>query len=69
MDISLGNHKLFEKAEYGLIPSLSTVLIHEVERYNNLLDVINRTLTDMVKAVKGEILLTDDLDKAYKSLL
>jgi len=52
-----------------LIPSLSTVLIHEVERYNNLLEVINRTLTDMVKAVKGEILLTDDLDKAYKSLL
>lgn len=62
IDTSTGHPDLFVKGENGLIPSLSTVLLHEVERYNTLLRVIARNLADTKKAILGELLMSDELD-------
>lgn len=66
---SSGNPDLYVVAEYGLIPSLSTFLLHEIHRFNHLLDVIQKTLEDLRKALKGEALLSQDLDSMFFSLL
>lgn len=53
----------------GLIPSLSTVLFHEIERYNTLLRVSQQTLINLKKAINGEVLMSDELDAMYKSFM
>ena len=48
--------------------SLSTVLSQEMIRFNKLLKVMRRTLVDIRKAIVGEVLMSDVLDKMYTSL-
>jgi len=48
--------------------SMNTVLTQELGRVNTLLDVIRSSLINLGKAIKGLILLSDDLDKVGKSL-
>jgi dynein heavy chain len=69
LDVSTGHSDLFVTAEYGLIPSLSTVLLQETERFNRLLTVMARSLLDLSKAIKGEIVMSQDLDDMYFSVL
>lgn len=69
LDVSTGHADLFVAAEYGLIPSLSTVLLQEIERFNRLLSVMARSLLDLSKAIKGEIVMSQDLDEMYFSVL
>ena len=69
LDQSTGHPDLFIPAEYGLIPSLSTVLLQEVERFNRLLGVMNRTLVDLEKAIKGEVVMSQELDDMYFAVL
>jgi dynein heavy chain len=44
--------------------SLNSVLTQELERYNNLLKMIKGSLTDVKKAIKGEALLSIELEEA-----
>jgi dynein heavy chain len=69
LDISTGHPDLFIKAEYNLIPSLSTVLFQEIERFNKLTALLKRTLNDLIQAIQGEILMSEDLDSMYSSLM
>jgi dynein heavy chain len=55
--------------ESGLMHSLSTVLLHEMERFNKLLEVMKRTLVDLQKALKGLVVLSADLDHMFSSLI
>ena len=48
--------------------SMSTVLIQEVIRYNKLLETIHSTLIEMVKALKGLVVLSESLEKMCNSL-
>ena len=64
-----GHPELFVKAEYGLIPSLSTVLLQEVDKYNILLSQVRNSLKQLRKAIKGQVLMSDQLDKTYNQLL
>ena len=43
--------------------SLATVLGQEMARFNKLLSVMSRSLVDLQRAIRGEILLSDELDK------
>lgn len=53
----------------GLPNSLSTVLSHELVKYNKLLSRIQWSLTELQRALKGLTVLSEDLDKMYQSFL
>ena len=53
----------------GLMPSLSTVLLQEMERFNRLIGAISSSLEQLQKAIKGEIVMSQDLDSMYLSFL
>jgi len=47
---------------------MNTVLTQELDRFNNLTKVIKDSLNDLKKAIKGEVLLSSDLEAALNSL-
>jgi dynein heavy chain len=48
--------------------SMNTVLTQELERYNGLIKTIKRSLTDMKRAIKGEILMSENVENAMISM-
>lgn len=62
--------ELFRKDANGrMINSLSTVLSQEVTRFNKLLSIIKNSLQSLVKAIKGLVVMSSDLELVLKSLL
>lgn len=49
--------------------ALLTVLRQEIDRFNNLLLLIHTSLKDLLRAVKGEIIMSDALEEAYSAFL
>ena len=49
--------------------SLATVLSQEMARFNQLLDVMRASLHELQRAIQGEVLMSDELDRMYSSLL
>jgi len=60
---------LFIPVGGGLLMSLTTVLLQEMERFNKLILTISYTLEQLQKAIKGEIVMSQDLDNMYNSFL
>ncbi|XP_076467002.1 dynein axonemal heavy chain 1-like [Babylonia areolata] len=48
--------------------SMNTVLVQEVIRYNRLLSIIHQSLKDLLKAVKGLVVMSQDLEQMADSL-
>jgi dynein heavy chain len=48
--------------------SMNTVLTQELERYNGLINCIKKSLRDMKKAIKGEILMSENVENALISM-
>jgi len=48
--------------------SMNTVLTQELARFNNLTRILRNSLQDLKKAIKGEVLLSADLEAALNSL-
>lgn len=48
---------------------MNTVLTQELIRFNNLINIVRSSLKDMKRAIKGEILLSSDLEAALYSML
>ena len=69
LDVANGHKDLFERSDKGLLPSLTTFLLQEVQRFNRLLKVIKASLEDLKKAINGLILMSDDLDAMFYDLL
>jgi dynein heavy chain, axonemal len=65
LDKKDGLKELFIANEQGLIPSLSTVLLQEIAKFNRLLVVIKKSLIDIELAIRGFIVMSDTLDKMY----
>jgi len=59
----------FQTNNEGLLSSLATVLIQEMDRFNRLLNQMRRTLGDLQRAIRGEVVMSLELDKMYTSLL
>jgi len=49
----------------GLYPSLTTVLIQELEKFNLMLKVMRLSLADLEKAIHGFIVMSETLDGMY----
>ena len=62
-----GKKDMFKQDKQGLIPSLSTVLLQEVSRFNRLLSVMRTSLVLLKKAIKGFIVMSEELDSMYSS--
>jgi len=60
--------KTFVK-ENGLMEAMATFLGQEMERFNRLLNRIKTSLEDLRKAIKGQVLMSDDLDKMYVAMI
>ncbi|KAJ3415371.1 Dynein heavy chain 6, axonemal, partial [Chytridiales sp. JEL 0842] len=62
--------QLFQKDEEGrMLNSLSTVLGQEAVRFNKLLSVVRNSLDSLIKAVKGLVVMSSELELVFKSLL
>lgn len=48
---------------------MNSVLIQELVRYNNLLKCIKESMTDVKKAIKGQILINFELEQVIHSIL
>jgi len=59
---------LFVKNAQGLIPSLSTVLVQELTKFNRLLKKMRQSLIDIDLAIKGFIVMSEELDSMYLRL-
>ena len=67
LEKALGKKDMFKQDKQGLIPSLSTVLLQEVSRFNRLLSVMRSSLVLLKKAIKGFIVMSEELDSMYSS--
>jgi len=65
LDMREGQKELFIKNAEGLIPSLSTVLSQEIEKFNRLLTAMKRSLIDIDLAINGFIVMSEVLDGMY----
>lgn len=63
------NPNLLVEDEKGLKPSLTTVLLQEVDRYNILLKVAKESLIKLKNAILGTDLMSENLDEVYRSFL
>jgi dynein heavy chain len=59
----------FARDKNGLMDSLATFLGQEIVRFNKLLQVMKRTLEGLRKAIKGVVVMSNELDKMYTSML
>lgn len=57
LDRAEGLKDLF-KTHNGLLPSLTTVIVQEMEKFNRLLDVMRKSLADLVLAIGGFIVMS-----------
>ena len=67
LDRAEGLKDLF-KTHNGLLPSLTTVLVQEMEKFNRLLRVMRKSLDDLVQAIGGFIVMSSELDAMYLRL-
>lgn len=65
LDEHKGNPDHFTLNDIGNMKSLSIVLLQEVQKFNNLLATLTKTLKDLQKAIQGVIIMSQDLDEMY----
>jgi dynein heavy chain len=63
----MGLKDMFKLNKEGLLPSLSTVLLQEMQKFNKLLTVMASTLVDLQDAINGIIVMSQELDTMYLS--
>jgi dynein heavy chain len=59
---------IFKVNNKGLMHCLTTVLLQEIERYNRLLIKMNDSLSMLVKAIKGLVIMSPELDLMCSAL-
>ena len=48
---------------------MNTVLIQEINRYDKLLITIHKTISELMRALRGEIMISKDSENIYISFL
>jgi dynein heavy chain len=49
--------------------SMNTVLRQELIRYNRLVEVVRSTLNNLARAIKGEVVMSVELEEVFNSML
>lgn len=63
------SHFKFQRDDKGRLPSLTTVLVQEVDRYNKLLKLIHNSMKDLKKAIKGLVVMSEALEDVFKAFI
>ncbi|XP_044766447.1 dynein axonemal heavy chain 6 [Coccinella septempunctata] len=63
------NPYLLKKDDKDRYQSLTTVLLQEIDRYNILLSLIHRSMGDLKKAIKGLVVMSEELEEVYKAFI
>ncbi|XP_050084093.1 dynein axonemal heavy chain 6 [Anopheles aquasalis] len=58
---------LLQRDSRDRIPSLSTVLLQEVERFDRLLITVHSSLNDLEKAIQGFVVMSERLETIYRA--
>ncbi|XP_017121821.1 dynein heavy chain 6, axonemal [Drosophila elegans] len=53
----------------GQVPSLTIVLMQEIDRFNIALGIIHDSMTNLSKAIKGLVVMSEELENVFKALL
>ena len=61
--------KARERYKVNYNESMNTVLTQEMERYNELIETIRGSLSSLMNAIEGLILMTADLEATSRSML
>ncbi|XP_075319652.1 dynein axonemal heavy chain 6 [Odontesthes bonariensis] len=69
LDMEAAVEKLFVTDKNGRLNSLTTVLGQETDRFNNLLKVLRMSLTTLLKAIAGLVVMSEEMDQIYTSFL
>ncbi|KAL0228525.1 hypothetical protein RCL1_004668 [Eukaryota sp. TZLM3-RCL] len=67
--LSEAHESIFALGDDGFISALSTTLSHEILKYNKILKVVRNSLSDVVKAIDGLVVMSSELEMAFVSLL
>jgi hypothetical protein len=60
---------IFDRGETGRLNSLSVVLSQEVDRFNRLTKQMITSLKELQKAIKGLVVMSDELEQMLLSML
>ena len=60
---------LFKIDHDGLMHCLATVLLQEIEKFNNLLSVMESSLISLCNAIQGKEIMSQELDEMYSAFL
>ncbi|CAL8330997.1 unnamed protein product [Merluccius merluccius] len=69
LDMDEAEESLFVRDDKGRLNSLTIVLGQEVDRFNNLLRVLRRSLATLQKALAGLVVMSEDMETIYHSFL
>ena len=64
-----GHEESYRITETGDMVSLGTFLIQEVDVFNYLLGVMKKTLLGLMAAIKGEVVMSSELEKMFNDFL
>ncbi|XP_050519336.1 dynein axonemal heavy chain 6 [Diabrotica virgifera virgifera] len=63
------NAYMFKKDKKGRVPSLTTVLTQEIDRYDKLLKMIHESMEQLQKAIKGLVVMSDALEEIFTAFI
>jgi len=69
LDVEEAGETTFKVNERGIMDSLGTVLSQEIERFNGLTQVLQSSLKELCRAIRGEVVMSSDLDRVFSALL
>ncbi|CAH1788942.1 unnamed protein product [Owenia fusiformis] len=69
LDIDTGYQDQFDPDDQGRVNSITTVLTQEIDRFNKLLVVIKNSLVQLKKAIKGFVVMSEELESIYTAFL
>ncbi|CAH0716150.1 unnamed protein product, partial [Brenthis ino] len=69
VDKTLVNPSLMVPDDMGQLHSLTTVLLHETDRFNILLGLIHSSLNELQKAIKGVVVMSEAYEEVFNAFL